>query len=237
MFEPSAHFSASVDWWRINRQNTIQVLPLQYIFQNYDSLQDRFLRDSSGTLLAVDQTYANAGATHTDAIDVTARGSFRALGGTIGMGIDGTYLLKKNEKVNSASAAIDELGVYSLASDLGIRWKHNAYVSYGQSDWTVSLTQIFREGYKNQVLPGILAGTFDPCCDVSRVKDYVIYNLSASYTGVDHMRFVLGVKNLLNTKPPFAISYDSNNGSGSNWEPRVADPRMRSFNFLVELKF
>jgi len=237
VFEPSAHFSASVDWWRINRKNTIQVLPLQYIFQNYSVLQDRFIRDGSGTLLAVDQTYANSGGTHTDAIDVTARGSFRALGGTVGAGIDGTYLLKKNEKVNSASATIDELGVYSLAADLGIRWKHNAYVSYAADTWSLSLSQIFREGYKNQVLPGILAGTFNPCCDVTRVKDYVVYNLSASYTGVDHMRFVLGVKNLLNTKPPFAISYDSNNGSGSNWEPRVADPRMRSFNFLVEVKF
>jgi iron complex outermembrane receptor protein len=237
VFEPSAHFSASVDWWRIDRKNTIQVLPLQYIFQNYEALQDRFIRDGSGTLLAVDQTYANAGGTHTDALDITARGSFRALGGTVGAGIDGTYLLKKNEKVNSASATIDELGVYSLAADLGIRWKHNAYVSYAADTWSLSLTQIFREGYKNQVLPGVLAGTFDPCCDVTRVKDYVVYNLSASYTGVDHMRFVLGVKNLLNTKPPFAISYDSNNGSGSNWEPRVADPRMRSINFLVELKF
>jgi iron complex outermembrane receptor protein len=237
VFEPSAHFSASVDWWRINRKNTIQVLPLQYIFQNYDVLKDRFIRDASGTLVAVDQTYANAGGTHTDGIDITARGVFDALGGTIGAGIDGTWLLKKNEKVNSASATIDELGVYSLANDLGLKWKHNAYVSYAKPTWSVTLTQIFRDGYKNQVLPGILAGTFDPCCDVDRVKNYIIYNLSASYTGIDHMRFVLGVKNLFNTRPPFAISYDSNNGTGSNWEPRVADPRMRSFNFLVEVKW
>jgi len=237
VFEPSAHFSASVDWWRIDRKNTIQVLPLQYIFQNYTIFQDRFIRDSSGKLVVVDQTYANAGGTKTDAIDITARGSFPALGGTIGAGIDGTWLLKKNEKVNAAAAAIDELGVYSLANDLGLKWKHNAYVSYSRDKWSVSLTQIFRDGYLNQVLPGIAAGTFDPCCDVTRVKNYIVYNLSASYTGIDHMRFVVGVKNLLNTRPPFAISYDSNNGTGSNWEPRVADPRMRSFNFLVEVKW
>ena len=237
VFEPSAHFSASLDWWRINRKNTIQVLPLQYIFANYAVLQDRFIRDASGTLVAVDQTYANAGNTHTDGIDITARGVFHALGGTIGAGIDGTWLLKKNEKVNAGAATIEELGVYSLANDLGLKWKHNAYVTYGQDKWSVTLTQIFRDGYQNQVLPGVLAGTFNPCCDVDRVKNYIIYNLSASYTGVDHMRFVLGIKNLLNTKPPFAISYDSNNGTGSNWEPRVADPRMRSFNFLVEVKW
>ena len=236
VFEPSSHFSATVDWWRIDRKNTIQVLPLQYLFANYNVFQDRFIRDANGVLQVVDDSYANSGSTHTDAIDVTVRGSWPALGGTIGAGIDGTYLLKKNEKVNASAATIDELGVYSLANDLGLKWKHNLYVSYARNDWSVSLTQIFRDGYQNQVLPGILAGTFDPCCAVSRVKDYIVYNLSVSYTGIDHMRFVAGVKNLLNTKPPFAISYDSNNGTGSDWEPRVADPRMRSFNLMVELK-
>jgi iron complex outermembrane receptor protein len=237
VFEPSSHFSASADWWRINRRNTIQVLPLQYFFQNYDVFQDRFIRDGAGTLVAVDQTYANAGSTHTDGIDITLRASYPALGGTIGAGLDATWLLKKNEKVNSAAATIEELGVYSLANDLGLKWKHNAYVSYAAGTWGISLTQIFRDGYKNQVLPGVLAGTFNPSDDVSRVGHYILYNLSVNYTGIEHMRFVFGVKNLLNTKPPFAISYDSNNGTGSDWEPRVADPRMRSFNLLVELKF
>lgn len=237
VIEPSSHFSATIDWWRIDRKNTIQVLPLQYLFQNYEIFQDRFIRDASGTLQVVDDTYANAGSTHTDAIELTVRGSWPALGGTLGGGIDGTYMLKKNEKVNAAAATIEELGVYSLANDLGLRWKHNLFVSYAQNDWSLSLTQIYRDGYKNQVLPGILAGTFNPCCDVDRVKAYIVYNLSASYTGIDHMRFVAGVKNLFNSKPPFAISYDSNNGTGSDWEPRVADPRMRSFNLMVELKF
>jgi iron complex outermembrane receptor protein len=237
VFEPSRHFSASVDWWKIDRRNTIQVLPLQYFFQNYDSFQDRFIRDGSGKLVAVDQTYANVGKTRTDAIDVTARGAIDALGGTVSAGIDGTYLLKKTEKLNASSATIQELGVYSLANDLGLRWKHNAYVAYTTPRWSITFTQIFRDGYKNQVLPGILAGTFDPCCDVTRVKNYVIYNLSASYSGIEHMRFVAGIKNLFDKDPPFAISYDSNNGTGSNWEPRVADPRGRSFNLSVEVKF
>jgi iron complex outermembrane receptor protein len=50
------------------------------------------------------------------------------------------------------------------------------------------------------------------------------------------MRFIAGIKNLFDKDPPFAISYDSNNGTGSDWEPRVADPRGRSFNLTVELK-
>ena len=46
-----------------------------------------------------------------------------------------------------------------------------------------------------------------------------------------------GVKNIFNTDPPFAITYDGNTGAGSSWEPRVADPRGRSFTFAAEVKF
>jgi iron complex outermembrane receptor protein len=42
---------------------------------------------------------------------------------------------------------------------------------------------------------------------------------------------------VLDTDPPFANSYDTNTGSGSSWEPRVADPRGRSYVLTVEYKF
>jgi iron complex outermembrane recepter protein len=237
VFEPSRHFSATADFWSINRNNTIQVLPLQYLFANYSIFQDRFIRDSSGKLTVIDQTYANAGNTKTQAVDFTVRGSIDALGGSFGAGLDGTLLLKKEEKVNASAATIQQLGVYSLASDLGLRWKHNAFVSYSNDDFSVSLTQIFRSGYKNQVLPGVLAGTFNPSNDITDVADYIYYNLSASYNGIKGFKLTFGVRNLFNTNPPFAISYDSNNGSGSSWEPRVADPRGRSFTMQAEVKF
>lgn len=237
VFEPSRHFSATADFWSINRSNTIQVLPLQYLFANYSLFQDRFIRDSTGRLTVVDQTYANAGNTRTQGIDFTVRGSLDALGGTFAAGLDATLLLKKEEKVNASAATIQQLGVYSLASDLGLRWKHNAFVSYSNNDFSLSLTQIFRSGYKNQVLPGVLAGTFDPPNDITDVSDYIYYNLSAAYTGIKGFKLTFGVRNLFNTDPPFAISYDSNNGSGSSWEPRVADPRGRSFTVQAEVKF
>ena len=237
VFEPSRHFSASADFWSIHRENTIQVLPLQYLFQNYNIFQDRFLRDGTGKLTTVVQVYENAGDTNTDGIDVSVRGYVDALGGKISAGLDGTYLTKKNEKVNASAATIQELGVYSLAADLGLRWKHNAFVSYSTNDWSLSLTQIYRDGYKNQVLPGVLAGTFVPPNVVYDVKPYIIYNLSVAFTGIKGFKLTAGVKNLFDTDPPFAISYDSNNGTGSSWEPRVADPRGRSFTMQAEIKF
>jgi iron complex outermembrane recepter protein len=45
------------------------------------------------------------------------------------------------------------------------------------------------------------------------------------------------VKNALATEPPFSVTYDTNTGAGSSWEPRVADPRGRAFTLRVEYKF
>lgn len=237
VFEPSRHFSVSVDYWSIKRENTITVLPLQTLFTNYSIFTDRFIRDANGVLTTVDQSFSNSGTTRTRGIDFTARASFDVAQGTLAAGIDGTYLVKKDEQVNAAATVIDQLGVYSLASDLGLKWKYNAFVAYNNSGWTVALTQIFRDGYKNQVLPGVAAGTFDPPNDVDRVANYIIYNLSAGYAINPEFKITFGVKNLFDKDPPFAISYDSNNGSGSSWEPRVADPRGRAFTMLTEFKF
>ena len=237
VFQPSSHFSASADWWSINRSNTIQVLPLQYLIQNYDLFSDRFIRDADGTLTDIDQTYGNAGSTKTEAIDFTVRGNIDILGGIVAGGLDGTLLLKKTETVTPGAVPINQVGVYSLDDDLGLKWKHNAYIAYSRNDFTVSLTQIFRDGYLNQVLPGVAAGTFVPPDVVTRVHNYITYNASISYSGFERLKLTFGVKNLLDKDPPFAISYDSNNGSGSSWEPRVADPRGRSFNLLAEVHF
>ena len=70
-----------------------------------------------------------------------------------------------------------------------------------------------------------------------KVDDYSIFNLSANYTGFKNLTLTAGVKNIFDEDPPFAITYDSNTGAGSSWEPRVADPRGRSFTFTANYKF
>jgi|CXWL01.1.fsa_nt_gi iron complex outermembrane receptor protein len=237
VFEPSSHFSASLDWWYINRQNTIQILTLRELINNYSLFTDRFIRDSANTLIAIDQTWANAGNTRTQGLEVTLRGNIDALGGQLSAGLDGTYLLKKEERVVAGAATINQLGVFTLSGDLGLRWKHNAFISYSADKWSTTLTQKFRSSYDNQILPGVLNGSVNPPNDEARVDSYVTYNFSVSYTGIEGVRLTAGVKNIFDTDPPFAVTYDSNTGSGSSWEPRVADPRGRAFTMLAEVRF
>jgi iron complex outermembrane receptor protein len=238
VFEPSRDFSASIDFFSINRKGTIQALSLREVLANFQQVPQLFIRDTpDGPLQAIDLRVTNLGGSKTEGFEIVVRAGQDALGGRLTAGLDATYLTKKEDQVIPGGAFENRLGVFSFSGDLGLKWKHNAFVSYSNDMWTGTLTQIFRGGYENQQLPGIAAGTVTRPDVVKRVNEYIIYNLTFAFTGIEGMRFTAGVKNLFDKDPPFSISYDSNTGSGSSWEPRVADPRGRSFIFGAEVKF
>jgi len=239
VFKPAARWMLSADWWSIRVDNTIQILTLQQLLANYSLFKDNFIRDSSGTITTIDDRYLNAGARRTKGVDFSLRGSFELGGNTVTTGADGSLLLKKIEKLTPTSSFGPSLiGVFTFAGDLGVKWKHNAWVTYGNKDWAVTLTQIFRNGYRNQALPGIANGTVTRPGYNQRVRNDATYHLSATLLQLaPNYQLTLGVKNLFNTAPPFAVTYDSNSGAGSSWEPRLADPRGRSFTLQVDVKY
>jgi iron complex outermembrane receptor protein len=233
VIQPSNHFSLSVDYWRIAVDNTIGSITLPQLLANIDAFPDRIIR-TNGIITQVDLRTGNFGSRRTEGIDVTMRGSMDGLGGIFTAGLDGTYLLVKREKLLPNLPYTNTLGVFTLTGDLGLRWKHNAFVSWRNDDWSFTLTQIFRNGYRNFALP---ASATRPDYN-ERVSDYMIFNFSASYRGLIHgLTLTAGVRNIFDRDPPFAITYDSNTGAGSSWEPRVADPRGRSYTLAAEISF
>ena len=238
VWEPNANFSVGLDWWSIEREGTIQILSLTQLIDNYRLFPERFIRDSNGTLTAVDQRWVNAGETQTEGLEVSLRGGFNAIGARFTTGLDGTYLLKKRSRVVAGVPfGPSEIGRFTFAGDLGLRWKHNAFVTYKRGDWSSTLSQTYRAGYNDQVLPGVAAGRVSPPDWNPKVDAYVTYNLGLTWTGMKGLTLTGVVKNLFDTDPPFAITYDSNFGSGSSWEPRVADPRGRAFAVTAEYRF
>ena len=238
LIEPIPNLSIGMDWWKIQREGTIQLLSLRTMLDNYSLFPERFLRDAAGTLSAVDQRIVNAGESVTEGIEVSVKGGFNAVGARWTAGMEGTYLLaKKSRVVSSAPWSASEVGQFTTGGDLGLRWKHNAYISAKLGDWGSTLSQTFRSGYNDQVLPGVASGLVSPVNWKPKVDSYTTYNLSATYTGIKGLTLTGLVKNVLDTDPPFAVTYDSNFGSGSSWEPRVADPRGRAFVINAEYKF
>ena len=238
VWEPMPAFSIGLDWWNVEREGTIQTLSLVQLIDNYRLFPERFIRDGAGTLIAVDQRWVNAGETQTSGIEVSLKSSFNAMGARWSAELEGTYLLKKRSRVvSSAPWSASEVGQFSFAGDLGLRWKHSASLTYTRGDWSSTLSQIYRAGYNDQVLPGVTAGRVNPPDWNPKVDAYTTYNLGLTWTGIKGLKLTGVVKNLFDQDPPFAITYDSNFGSGSSWEPRVADPRGRAFVITAEYQF
>jgi iron complex outermembrane receptor protein len=231
-------FSFGMDWWSIERTGTIQILSLTQLIDNYSFFPERFLRDSTGRLTAVDQRWVNAGSSETEGLEFNARAGFDAAGARWTAALDGTYLLKKRSRVvPGVPYGPSEIGQFSFAGDLGLRWKHNASLTYRRGDWSATISQLYRGRYNDQVLPGVAAGRVNPPDRQIKVQPYETFNLSATYSGIKNLTLTGVVKNLFNEDPPFAITYDSNFGSGSSWEPRVADPRGRAFVLTAQYRF
>lgn len=237
VFEPSRHFSASVDYWNIAVDDTIGTLTTQQLLANAAFFPERLVR-TNGIITLLDLRAANIGSRRTQGLEVSLRGGFDALGGSFALSMDGTYLLQKKERLLPAAPYGPSLiGRFTFAGDLGLRWKHNAAITYTNEQMTISLSQLFRSGYTNQQLPGVANGTVNPPNDELRVDDYIIYNASIAYRIGENYTLTFGVRNIFDTDPPFAVTYDSNTGAGSSWEPRVADPRGRSFTVQAKVDF
>lgn len=238
VFEPSARFSANLDVWEIRKFDTIKSLSLSEMLANYDLFKGQFLRDASGKLIAVDQRWLNAGSSITRGIEAGARTNGSLWAGKWVAGIDGSYLLEKKSRARSnAPFGESEVGRFTFTGDLGLKWKHSAYVTYKKGDWSGMFQQLYRDGYKDQVLPGVANGLVKPVNYNPNVESYSIFNASVNYTGIKNLTLTAGIKNLFDTDPPFAITYDSNTGAGSSWEPRVADPRGRAYTLTANYKF
>ena len=238
VFEPTPRFSASVDLWEIRKSDTIRDLPLATMLANYALIPERFQRDPQGVLLAIDQRYTNTGASITRGVEAGARTNGKLWQGVWGAGIDGSYLLaKKNRPVPGAAFGASEVGHFVYTGDLGLKWKHTAYATFKKGDWSAMFQNIYRRGYMDQVLPGVATGRVVPSDYNAKVDAYSIFHASATWSGIPNLTLTAGIKNLFDKDPPFAITYDSNTGAGSSWEPRVADPRGRSFTLMANYKF
>jgi iron complex outermembrane receptor protein len=233
VFQPTSRISFSADYWYIAVDNTIGTITISQLLANIAAFPERVQR-TNGIITLLDLRTGNFGSRRTRGIDFTARASMDAFAGVLTAGLDGTLLLEKKEKLLPNLPYTNVRGVFTLAGDLGLKWKHNAFISYATPDgFGLTFSQLYRSGYKNQALPASATRPdFNP-----RVKPYIIYNASISQRFNDRLTVAARVRNVFNTDPPFAITYDSNTGAGSSWEPRVADPRGRSFTMSAEVKF
>ncbi len=237
VFAPSGNFNASIDWWEIERLHSIRSgFNLSTMTRNYPLYASNFIRDSAGNITAIDQRYINTGGTLTRGIELDANLRGELAGGNWNIHLNGNYLdTFKTKTFDSLPYSDNLVGEYERYYNLPIKWKHTLGIGWAKGDWAHTLTQVYRGGYKDWKPGGIVNGYTPPAWD-GHVDAYITYNYSVTWSGMENLKATFGIRNLLNTDPPFTVRY-LDDGDGAGWEARVADPRGRAFNMLLEYRF
>lgn len=230
---PTDWMTASIDMWRIARRDRIYELTPQQVLANYTTFPTNLVRGTNG-LLDGPGGYIRAGFVNADGDILRGTELSLAFNGKVAGGkwtakLDGTYIDEFKSRVFVTDKYVDTVGKWN-SRDLYVRWKHGASVSYETGPWSVTVSQQYTSGYKDEV-PFTPPPGFSP--DVSA---YTTYGASVSYTGIKNATLRLGVKNLFDTKPPFT-AHNVDFASGAGWDPRVGDPRLRAFTFGATYKF
>ncbi len=237
VFAPNERFNLSLDWWEIERENTIQAAQFEVLTEFYDAFRDNWIRDANGELIAIDRRYINSGGSLMRGVEVDANLAGELAGGRWHIGLNGSYIHTFKTKALETLPYSDNLvGEYVRYYNLPIKWKHTLNFSYERGDWLHSLTQIYRGGYDDEEPVSVANGTYVPPQWDPEVDEYVTYNYNVTWSGIENLKLAFGIKNLLDEDPPFT-AHQNDFAAGAGWEARVGDPRGRAYTFMVEYKF
>ena len=232
--EPNANFSLSVDYWAINIKDRILNRTPQVVLANASYLPQYIHRDGEGVIEYIDAGWINAAGLKTRGADVGLRGRGNLPGGyKWNASLDGTWTQSYQFAEFEGQSYTEYVGNF-YTRDIYLRWKHNATFSVSKGDWSALLSNLYRDGYKDQ-LPD--AGKSAPPPGFkSKVSSYTTWGLSGTYTGLKNTTITVGIQNLFDRDPPFT-AHNVDEVVGAGWDPRVADPRGRSLSFDVKYRF
>lgn len=231
---PAPWINFSIDAWDIARDGLIVELTPQEVIANHTTFPDNLVRGSNGRLDGpggyIRAGFVNADGDRTRGIDISLE-----LNGEIGdgrwtAGIDGTWLDSHRDRIFASEPFVERVGEWN-ARDLFLRWKHLVRVGYEHGPWSSTLSHQFSAGYKDQVPVGSVPPGFDP-----EVDAWPVLNLSVTYAGFENLTLTGGIKNLLDTDPPFS-AHNLDFAAGAGWDPRVADPRGRAYTLRASYRF
>jgi iron complex outermembrane recepter protein len=232
---PTDWLTFSVDKFKIERTQRIFLLSVtgtNGVLANFQTFPDSFIRDASGNLTAIRAGYVNADGDISKGTEVSVNTRWSGLGGRFTAALEGTRMDSYRSRIFKTRDYVEAVGGAWDASNLYLKWKHSARISYSKNDWSTTLSQSYSSGY-NDYVPGGVA--FAPNYK-SKVESYTLYNLSATYKGIKGLTIIGGIDNVLNTDPPFTAA-NVDEASGTAWDARVANPRGRAYRINFSYMF
>lgn len=226
LWKPTGSMQFAIDYWDITQDNKIDKALPAPIVANFCTTQSSTVCDradplpgqSLGELLNVYATFSNVGEQHVNGIDFGAYTTWDIGSGNLGVNLDYTRLLKFERALPTADGATfrsrDVAGRYEYPED--------RFVLTGDwsiADWGVNAAVYYTGSFAD------LNGTPDYFDSTRDVDSLTTLNLQARYTGIKGLTLALGLDNVFDEGPPFAIGDGDTDLYG--YVSGVHDPRGR----------
>jgi iron complex outermembrane recepter protein len=251
--EPIQDLGITLDYYRILLKNAIGVVPPNAIYGNPTAFSSYIFPASSGqyagtlpptlaeasacqpytatTCGYISQQNSNTGRITTDGIDLSVQYAQHTPIGTFHEDLEGTAVTQFLQQQYSGGPTLNLVGNLQIQTlNPAFRWQHNVRVDWTSPEkmWGGGLSDRFYSGYYDEFGSG--PGNTGP---VPKVGSYSLVDGYVSVNPVEPLTVLFGIKNILNTSPPFTNASQNNFASGYN--ALIADPLLR--NFYVNLKY
>jgi iron complex outermembrane receptor protein len=246
---PIQDMGITLDYYRILLKNVIQPIPASAIYSNPTGLAAYITPNSSGTLTAsiaeandctpytqptcgyIDQNFQNTGGFTTDGFDLSIQYLQHTSIGTFHEDLEGTAITQFLEQQYTGAPSVNLVGNLGVTLLLpAYRWEHNLKVDWTSPEgmWGGGLNNRFYSNYTDQFGSGPTGEGPRPT-----VGSYSLIDTYASVKPAKNLTVLFGIKNILNTSPPYTNAQQDNFAAGYN--ALVADPLLR--NFYINLKY
>ena len=210
--KPLDSLSLSLDYWDITQDGKIDDVPFGFLYSSFCDDQNSTVcvrdaplpGDSLGALQSVSTSFVNIGEQAATGVDLQVTWSTALGAGDLGLNLYYSYLLDF-DRVELNIDGTDFVS-RSLAGEYEYpetRWSLTG--NYQVGDWGV-FAQVDYIGEFEDTPDIDFDGILDYDTNTSRTVDaFMTVNLQASYTGIENTRLMIGIDNLFNEDPPFAI--------------------------------
>lgn len=243
VFEPTRQFSASLDYWAIQKSDLISSIGTDVILKNldkYESLVHRYGEDEGLCdfyeddidICFIELRKANRGKQQIAGVDLglTLRGIKTELG-EFAAKLQGTWTVRSKQQTADGDPYVSNLGQF-VNDGVVQRWRHTLTLDWERGPFGLSLSNNYLSSYTDQnnaidTETGLVVAA-------NKVKAYSLWNLSGAWETSKALTLRAGVQNLFDTPPPF-----SNQAYFfiSGYDPSYTDPRGRFFHLSAQYKF
>ncbi|MBT8088901.1 MAG: TonB-dependent receptor [Gammaproteobacteria bacterium] len=209
---PIEDLSVSFDYWDITQEKKIDDVPFGFLYTSFCNDQNSSVcvrgapqpGESLGPLQSVSTSFVNIGEQSVSGFDLLASYTTDVGPGSLDLNLYYAFLLDfdRVELDSSGTTFVTR----SLAGEYEYpetRWSFSG--NYQAGDWGL-FGQLDYIGEFEDTPDADFDGVLDFDTNASRkVDSFLTLNVQASYTGIENTRLMIGIDNLLDEEPPFAI--------------------------------